>query len=131
MEDESRFYVGFYCGFRSTQPTVGIESFYRTHVILSTTFTASADQQTTTTIETTQPSIVDETDPNFRAVAKDYVIFNEIHNAYDDKHDWIEIKNISNREALLNTWEISIVTSSQDDIDIVSFADFGIQTTTG
>ena len=23
MEDESRFYVGFYCGFRSTQPTVG------------------------------------------------------------------------------------------------------------
>ena len=22
MEDESRFYVGFYCGFRSTQPTV-------------------------------------------------------------------------------------------------------------
>ena len=27
MEDESRFYVGFYCGFRSTQPTVGIESF--------------------------------------------------------------------------------------------------------
>ena len=32
MEDESRFYVGFYCGFRSTQPTVGIESFYQTHV---------------------------------------------------------------------------------------------------
>ena len=85
----------------------------------TTTFTAS------TTIETTQPSIVDETDPNFRAVAKDYVIFNEIHNAYDAKHDWIEIKNISNREALLNTWEISIVTSSQDDVDIVSFADLG------
>ncbi len=33
MEDESRFYVRFYCGFRSTQPTVGIESFYRTHFI--------------------------------------------------------------------------------------------------
>ena len=32
MEDESRFCVGFYCGFRSTQRTVGIESFYRTHV---------------------------------------------------------------------------------------------------
>ncbi len=36
MEDESRFYVGFYCGFRSTQPTVDIESFYRTQVILLT-----------------------------------------------------------------------------------------------
>ena len=36
MEDESRFYVGFYCGFRSTQPTLGIESFYQTHVTLLT-----------------------------------------------------------------------------------------------
>ena len=80
---------------------------------------------TATTITTTTTPIVTVTDPNIRAVAKDYVIFNEIHNAYDDKHDWIEIKNISNREALLNTWEISIVTSSQDDVDIVSFADLG------
>ena len=32
MENESRFYVGFYCVFRSTQRTVVIESFYRTHV---------------------------------------------------------------------------------------------------
>ena len=37
MEDESRFYVGFYCVFRSTQPTVDIESFYRTQVSLSDT----------------------------------------------------------------------------------------------
>ena len=36
MEDESLFCVGFYCGFRSTQPTVDIESFYRTQVILLT-----------------------------------------------------------------------------------------------
>ena len=35
MENESRFYVRFYCVFRSTQPnTVVIESFYRTHVII-------------------------------------------------------------------------------------------------
>ncbi len=53
--------------------------------------------------------------------AKDSIIFNEIHNAVDDKHDWIEIKNITNREITLNSWEISIVTSSQDDEDIVSF----------
>ena len=31
MEDESSFCVGFYCGFRSTQPTVVIESVYQTH----------------------------------------------------------------------------------------------------
>ncbi len=34
MENELRFCVGFYCVFRSTQPTVVIESFYRTHIIL-------------------------------------------------------------------------------------------------
>ncbi len=34
MENESRFYVGFYCGFHSTQRTVGIESFYQTHIFL-------------------------------------------------------------------------------------------------
>ena len=32
MENKSRFCVRFHCGFRSTQPTVVIESFYRTHV---------------------------------------------------------------------------------------------------
>ena len=32
MEDGSRFCVGFYCGLRSTQRTVVIESVYRTHL---------------------------------------------------------------------------------------------------
>ena len=32
MENKSSFCVRFHCGFRSTQPTVVIESFYRTHV---------------------------------------------------------------------------------------------------
>ena len=36
MEDESLFCVGFYCVFRSTQPTVVIVSFFRTHFILLT-----------------------------------------------------------------------------------------------
>ncbi len=58
--------------------------------------------------------------------ANDSIIFNEIHNAVDDKHDWIEIKNITNREITLNSWEISIVTSSQDDEDIVSFSSRGL-----
>ncbi len=33
----------------------------------------------------------------------------------------MSVKNITNREITLNSWEISIVTSSQDDEDIVSF----------
>ena len=32
MENASHFCVRFHCGFRSTQRTVIIESFYRTHV---------------------------------------------------------------------------------------------------
>ena len=62
-----------------------------------------------------------------RIVAQDRVIFNEIHNAANDTLDWIEIRNITNREVLLNTWEISIVHSQGEnrdkDVDIVSFAD--------
>ena len=74
---------------------------------------------------TPPPTVVDPPDQPTRIVAQDRVIFNEIHNAADDKHDWIEIKNITNRETLLNAWEISIVTRSQDDVDIVSFAELG------
>ena len=32
MENESIFCIKFYCGFRSTQPTVIIESYYQTYV---------------------------------------------------------------------------------------------------
>ncbi len=38
MENESLFYVGFYCVFRSTQPTVGIESFIELTLIQVMTF---------------------------------------------------------------------------------------------
>ncbi|MCG9128634.1 lamin tail domain-containing protein [Candidatus Poribacteria bacterium] len=93
---------------------------------LTATFTATATATTTTITTTTPPpSIVVETDTE-RPVAKDRIIFNEIYNSNDDKQDWIEIKNISSRDVLLNSWEISIVqpagTDSNEDVDIVSFA---------
>ena len=66
-------------------------------------------------------------------IALDKVIFNEIRNASDDKNDWIELKNTSDKEVSLTDWEISIVTESapkmisntadlrKEDVDIVIF----------
>ena len=54
--------------------------------------------------------------------------FNEIHNAADDTHDWVEIKNVCGAGVYLRDWEISIVSSAgetaNEDIDIVSFGDY-------
>ena len=42
-------------------------------------------------------------------VPMDTVIFNELRNASDDTHDWIELKNISNKAVSLTDWEVSLV----------------------
>ena len=61
-------------------------------------------------------------------VAQDRVIFNEIRNSEGDKHDWIEIKNISDADVSLIDWEISIVDSrngnGNKDVDLVTFPDY-------
>ena len=68
-------------------------------------------------------------------VAQDRVIFNELHNADNDIHDWIELKNISEDDVSLTDWEISIVTPTEvrmyskpedagQDLDIVAFPDY-------
>ncbi len=61
-------------------------------------------------------------------VAMDKVIFNEFRNAEDDTHDWIELKNISDKEVSLKEWEISRVASEDEpdyvDRDIVAFPDW-------
>lgn len=68
-------------------------------------------------------------------IAQDRVIFNEIHNAEDEKNDWIELKNISDEPVALKDWKISIVTPSEikmvnnaetagKDEDIVAFPDY-------
>ena len=56
-------------------------------------------------------------------VASDRLVFNELRNANDDKHDWLEVKNISGADMSLADWEISIVASAGQDVDIVAFPD--------
>ena len=66
--------------------------------------------------------------PHESQVALTRVLFNEIHNGSDDKNDWVELKNISNREIDLEEWEISILTRKDKtvnpEIDIVTFPDY-------
>ena len=61
-------------------------------------------------------------------VASDRLVFNELRNANDDKHDWLEVKNISDADMPLAGWEISIVASAggaaNQDVDIVAFPDY-------
>ena len=58
-------------------------------------------------------------------VASDRLVFNELRNATDDKHDWLEVKNISDADIPLAGWEISIVASAggaaNQDVDIITF----------
>ena len=49
------------------------------------------------------------------ALAMDRVIFNELHNATTDTHDWIELRNITNADLTLNGWEVRIVTGETTD----------------
>ena len=57
-------------------------------------------------------------------VASDRLVFNELRNAGDDKQDWLEVKNISGADMSLADWEISIVASAGEDVDIVAFPDY-------
>ena len=61
-------------------------------------------------------------------VASDRLVFNELRNANDDKHDWLEVKNISGAAMPLAGWEISIVASAggaaNQDVDIITFPDY-------
>ena len=61
--------------------------------------------------------------PHESQVALTQVLFNEIRNASDDKNDWIELRNISNRNIPLQEWEISILINEEEN-DIVTFPDY-------
>ena len=54
--------------------------------------------------------------------------FNEIRNAADDTHDWVELKNVCGAGVYLREWEISIVSSAGEtanqDVTLVSFPDY-------
>ena len=69
-------------------------------------------------------------------VPMDKIIFNEFRNAEDDTHDWIELKNVSDKPVSLKEWKVSCVMpqaispfASQAEIlamdrDIVAFPDW-------
>ena len=61
-------------------------------------------------------------------IAQDTLLFNELHNAYDDTEDWIELKNITDTPVSLKTWEISLHSCAPDresrDADVVVFPDW-------
>ena len=61
-------------------------------------------------------------------VPMDKVIFNEFRNAENDQNDWVELKNISDKEVSLKDYEISMVASEGEhrdiDRDIVAFPDW-------
>ena len=89
------------------------------------TFPSSAIPQQTVSRRALRPS----------PVAQDRVIFNELRNASDDTHDWIELKNISEEDVSLTDWEISLVTPTEvrmyfkpedagQDVDLVAFPDY-------
>ena len=56
------------------------------------------------------------------------LVFNEIRNARDDTHDYVELKNICGAGVRLKDWEISMVASAgaaaNEDVDLVSFPDY-------
>ena len=65
-------------------------------------------------LETGPEFVVKPGDPP-TTVAQNRIIFNEIRNADDNTHDWLEIKNISQDDIPLGTWEISIINSADTD----------------
>ena len=61
--------------------------------------------------------------PHESQVALTRVLFNEIRNASNDRNDWIELRNISNRDIPLQEWEISILINEEENV-IVTFPDY-------
>ena len=66
--------------------------------------------------------------PHESQVALTRMVFNEIRNASDDKNDWIELKNISNRNISLAEWDLSILTRQgtevEPEVSVVEFPDY-------
>ena len=51
------------------------------------------------------------------------ILFNEIGNAARTAHDWIELRNTTNKARSVDDWELSIITKDKDDESIVKLPD--------
>ena len=54
-------------------------------------------------------------------VPRGSVVFNEIANRSDKKHDWIELYNKSSSAKKINGWELSLVTATDTDTELFIF----------
>lgn len=54
-------------------------------------------------------------------IARGSVVFNEIANRSDKKHDWIELYNKSGSAKKINGWELSLVTATGTDTELFTF----------
>ena len=54
-------------------------------------------------------------------IARGSVVFNEIANRNDKKHDWIELYNKSGSAQKINGWELSLVTATGTDTELFTF----------
>ena len=55
------------------------------------------------------------------SVPRSSVVFNEIANRSDKKHDWIELHNRGSSDKKINGWELSVVTATGTDTELFTF----------
>ena len=67
------------------------------------------------------PGAIPPPQPVFDAtpVPRTPVIFNEIGNANGSEGDWIELRNVTNREVDIGKWEISLLNANKKDVRLV------------
>lgn len=68
------------------------------------------------------PGVIPPPQPVFEAtpVPRTPVIFNEIGNATGSEGDWIELRNVTNREVNVGNWEISLLNANKRDERLVA-----------
>ena len=68
------------------------------------------------------PGAIPPPQPVFEAtpVPRMPVIFNEIGNATGSEGDWIELRNVTNREVNVGNWEISLLNANKRDLRLVA-----------
>ncbi len=68
------------------------------------------------------PGAIPPPQPVFEAtpVPRTPVIFNEIGNATGSEGDWIELRNVTNREVNVGNWEISLLNANKRDVRLVA-----------
>ncbi len=136
--DASSFAIGSTTGQLKTKVPLDYETkaTYMVNVIASdaddsdsisvTINVTDVDENTTSSVMPSEvdapPSITsDEIAQIISLLSMDKVIFNELYNASNDTHDWLELRNISDIEVNLSGWQMKVNTGLGR--EIISFPD--------